>query len=119
MVAVLVLLITLLNQSGYCQNLSSIKVTEKEQFVTFIGEYQNNTVDTVQLKYSMVTTKSGKSGNSSQQQSGLFSALPHHSAQLGTSAINKQTGDQVIISLKIMDKNTVVDSTTLYYPEKK
>jgi hypothetical protein len=65
----------------------------------------------------MLVSKTGKSGSSNQKHSGSFTAVPERTTKLSTSSLNKQTGEKVKITLRILNNNTVVDSTSLNYPE--
>lgn len=115
--AALTIAISMLSLTGLSQSAASINITEKEQFVNFEGEYFNKTTDTLQLSYEMLVSKEGKSGTSSQKQSGRFIATPKSTIKLSTSTLNKQTGEKVKITLRILNNNTMVDSTSLNYPE--
>lgn len=73
------------------------------------GAFTNDGTGTDTLTYALDVRRTGEAGTSQSTQSGRFETTPGHTDTLSTVRVNVQSGDQMVLHLKIRRDETLVD----------
>ncbi len=92
-----------------------IDIEEERGYITIRGKFYNQSAQSMAIRYTLAVKKSGKSGSSSNKQSGKHQVAPQEEVILSTTKINVGAKDSYKIELQIFDADTLVAEDSIIY----